>query len=280
MKTPPEGISLHHSAEPGPSVLLLIGLHGDEAGEVEEPLRDLVGEILTRGTVRVARCFPDQPHQRCVGPRIEDPNRAFPPKDTHKDAFAERQRLLMTLVKEAEIVIDFHRYHQSAGGPIAFPFCSWGVDIAQNMGISRTVLGLVDTVEGALAMWAHREGRKTLVLEAGPKCMREDTDHNVLVATQHLLRTLHMTSRVPTREFRGQWPEGPSVLRCHGAVSAAGITEKQRRELVLEPHLGPLSERVIGALGLPDNARLLMINPDADPVAFACLPESDLTPAS
>lgn len=280
VKSSPPGISTHDSQEPGPSVLLLIGLHGDEAGQAEAPVRALVDAVLLRGTVRVVRCFPEQPDQRCVGPREEDPNRAFPPDDAHMDPFAQRQRLLMQLVEEAEIVIDFHRYHQRSGGPIAFPFDSWGQQLAQRIGITRIVLGLVDTVDGALAMWAHDRGRQALVLEAGPKSSGEDTDHDILIATHALLKALGMANSGPVAAFRGTWPDGPALLRCHGAVGAEGLTRGQQRSLDEEEHLGPLSERVIATLGLSPDARLLMINPDADPVAFACLPEPDITSSS
>jgi len=279
-ETSAPGVTTHRSPEEGPVVLLLLGLHGDEAGDVEASLRALVDELLERGTVRVVRCFPEQPTERCIGPREEDPNRVFPPNDAHGDDFAVRQRLLMRLVQDSEIVIDVHRYHQRAGGPIAFPFDAWGVEMARKMGVERTVVGLVETVDGALAMWSHLQGRRTLVLEAGPKSAVKSTDHDVLIAAHALLLALDMTTQALTEGYLGEWPQGPPLLRCHGAVPAEGLTAKQREALDREPHLGPLSEKVVATLDLHPDSRLLMINPNADPVAFACLPEGDLTPAS
>jgi len=270
-----EGVVRISSKSPGLHRLFLVGLHPDEAGTVWPSLLSQVEKELRSGTVTLVYCFPGFPLERGVGARKEDPNRCFPPpeKSGIDDPLYSRLRVIQKYVDACDMLVDFHRYHKEDGGMVAFPFDEEGTRFAQSVGIPRIVEGLVWMVEGAVALYAHRTGKKTLVVEAGPNRTTAQTDERVLRVVSHILRE----EMVNDEEEERVWPSGPGVLRCVRAIAKEELSKKLSDEMACQKHLGAISEEMAQSLDLDLSTRLLLVNIDSDPVAFACVPTEGST---
>jgi hypothetical protein len=243
-------------------------LHPDEAGTVWLSLLSQVEKELMSGVVTLVYCFPGFPLERGVGARKEDPNRCFPPPDKSLagDPLYSRLRVIQKHVDACDMLVDFHRYHKEDGGMVAFPFDEEGTIFARSIGIPRVVEGLVWMVEGAVALYAHRSGKKTLVVEAGPNSTTAQTDQRVLQVVSCILK------EETVKDQEQFWPEGPKVLRCVRAISKSELSAERVSEMDCQRHLGKISEEMAQDLGLDLSARFLLVNLDSAPVAFACVP--------
>lgn len=268
-----EGVVRFSSNLPGPHRLFLIGLHPDEAGNVWPSVLSQIEEELCFGMVTAVYCFPGFPLERAVGEEKEDPNRCFPPPDdgVMKSPLYRRLHTIQQYVDECDELVDFHRYNKDDGGTVAFSFDDEGTRFAQSIGIPRVVEELVWMVEGAVALYAHRSGKNTLVIEAGPNSRTQQTDESVLEVVSRLLRDSKQRERNSNPMGRDLWPEGPAVLRCVRPIYQSELSTEQLQELSHLAHLGTLSESMERALDLEKSTRFLLINPESDPVAFACV---------
>jgi hypothetical protein len=272
----------------GPQILFLIGLHPDEAGFVWEPLVSLITDELKTGSLTLIHCFPGVPLERRVGPGKQDPNRCFPPPADFDptDILQSRLNLVRQHVDACDVLVDFHRYHKEDGGMVAFPFDENGIAFGLEIGIQRIVVDLVWMVEGAVALYAHRSGKKTLVIEAGPKSRRKETDRRVLRVASRILEKIDGSLEVAPapwiadKDMISEWPQGAPVLRCIRAIARSEVSDAQVQNLANQDHLGPISEVLARHLNLDLSARLLLVNPESDPVAFACVPVEGFTPSS
>jgi hypothetical protein len=260
--------------EPTPSVLVTVGLHPDERGSVVDAIVHLVRALLLRGRVVVAHCFPDAPPERCIGPEKRDANRSFLPELLLEgsDPFRDRLRVLAELVTGVDYLIDLHRYTKADGGPVAFPYDGRGVDLALASHVPMIVTDVVSSVEGALSHYAAKRGVLPLVIEVGPREHARASDRNALSSLLGVLRALRMVGESDTLEPATAWPEGPKVFRLIRGIPKAQVSDDLRDALASLAHMAPLPPLLAHSLDLPADARLLMVNPEADPAAYACVP--------
>ncbi len=262
------------SGRPGIPVLLTVGLHPDEAGDVVQPILHLLRLLLCRGSVTFMHVFPGSPPDRHVGVEKRDPNRSFIPEvlDVGDDPFRRRLRQLSALIDEAEIAIDLHRYSKSDGGIIAFPYDERGIALAADAELPLIVTGMVPRVQGAYALHVAKRDKIPLVLEVGPKGRPETSDRNTLSALVGALRALGNFSEHDRIDPASSWSDASGLFSLDRAIRQDELTAEGFSALRQLAHMAPIPKVLQEELNLPDTARLLLINPQDDPAAYVCLP--------
>lgn len=263
----------------GPAVLVTVGLHPDEAGHIFGGMVQLVRTLLARGRVVLAHCFPPDlfPHatgSRFVGAERSDPNRSFTPHFLvdGTDAFSDRLRVLSQCIQSVDVVVDLHRYTKDDGGPVALPFDERGAELARKAGIPMLVHDLVSAIEGAFSLHAARAGKLPLVIEVGPRSPDGASDRNALSCLVGVLRALGMVAPEDHIGLGTRWPDGPSEFKLLRAIRRSELHPELLAQIGSLSHMAALPPALIADTGLPGSARLLMVNPEADPAAYACVP--------
>ncbi len=105
-------VFIEHALKPGPTVLLLAGIHGDEVNGIEI-LRQCIAKGITKPRKGTIICIPvvniiGYVHNQRDLPDGRDLNRAFPGKKTGSLAAQIAHQLTQEVIPHVDLILDFH----------------------------------------------------------------------------------------------------------------------------------------------------------------------------
>lgn len=105
-------VFIEHALKPGPTVLLLAGIHGDEVNGIEI-LRQCIAKGITKPRKGTTICIPvvnviGYVHNQRDLPDGRDLNRAFPGKKTGSLAAQIAHQLSQEVLPHVDLILDFH----------------------------------------------------------------------------------------------------------------------------------------------------------------------------
>jgi predicted deacylase len=159
------------SQNPGPTVVVMAGVHGDEPVGVRALERLLPGLELTCGTLIAVVANPAALE---AGVRFIDTNlnRSLIPNvpvDTNEGRLAQ---ILMGVLDKADALLDIHA---GMGGEPPFVICEESsFAIAKRMPVSIVSTGWVEAEPGSTDEYMYRQGKPALCIECGDKRSSEE----------------------------------------------------------------------------------------------------------
>lgn len=199
-----EAVVKVESSQPGPTVALFGGVHGNETVGVLA-MQHLAQELdLERGTAYLVLANPPaiQAGERELGKNL---NRCFVAGNSGGALEDVRARELMRLLDGCDGLLDIHAYRDPAGEP--FVICEPNaLEIARQFRVPLISTNWSATEPGAADGYMYEQGKIGICLEAGPTVKARETLPVALDAAQKFLAYFGMI----------------------GAVESTGPTVKQR----------------------------------------------------
>lgn len=223
------GAHVFRSTEPGPVLLFLGGVHGDEVNGVEilrRALRQKLFENLTRGTViaiPVLNLYGFINFSRDLHDG-KDVNRSFPGSRRGSLASRVAQTLTKKILPSIDLGVDFHT---GGNGIYNYPQIRYtaGDPLSEKLARSFAAPFLLakKPIARSLRKSALREGKTILVFEGGENLRLDDfATQKALEGIQRLLFTQQMTDREPTAQpsrlfLKSIWMRAPraGMFRWH-----------------------------------------------------------------
>ena len=195
-----EAVVKVESGQPGPTVALFGGVHGNETVGVIA-IQHLMEELeLERGTAYLALA---NPAAVAVGERelSKNLNRCFITGNDGQTPEDVRARELMRLLDKCDALLDIHSYRDPAGDP--FAICEPNaLEIARQFDIPLISTNWTTTEPGATDGYMYEQGKIGICLESGPTVFVQETLPVALDAAHKFLAHFGMISLAGAIETR------------------------------------------------------------------------------
>lgn len=229
----PLGVSKITSHNPGPTIALMAGVHGDEKPGVLA-LQEYTPHLsLLCGTLYIiyANLPAMKQNVRMVEKNI---NRCFLKDNDGTTAEDIRVRELMPILDKCDALLDIHAYHDLTGDP--FVICEdTAMDIATKLDPELISTGWADTEPGGSDTYLYLQGKIGITLECGPLTQIDAGKQVALKVIQQFLKHFGMIN-TPT-EFSTQ---AKRIIRTESAVIRVS------EDFYLDPNLTSFSKLVPG----------------------------------
>jgi succinylglutamate desuccinylase len=154
------------SNQPGPTLAIFAGLHGNETAGILA-LQELIPKLkVTRGKLLLAFANPPAIAAN-VRSLNKNMNRLFIEGNTGSDPEDERAKELMKALDTCDALLDLHMFHDDAGAP--FVICEENaLDIARLFDVDVISTNWDKTEPGAADGYMYRQGKIGICVECGP----------------------------------------------------------------------------------------------------------------
>jgi succinylglutamate desuccinylase len=196
------------SGQPGPTLAIIAGVHGNERAGVYALQQLLPNLTITRGKVYAAFANPPaiEANVRFITKNL---NRCFLPDNQGNDYEDQRARELMSMLDKCDALLDLHMFYDDDGVP--FAICEDNVlELAQKLDVDIISTNWTEVEPGGTDGYMFEAGKLGLCVECGPISKAEAYTPLTVKTVHQFLKYFDMTnepveySATPKRLIRAQ----------------------------------------------------------------------------